>query len=544
MTGSTRSADLWPLPESSGAIESSRAVLEEIRQSAVNGFNSFGHGGLEIGGILYGAREGGITRILGCAEIACDHARGPGFVLSAADEQALAGQLASRIPEQMIPVGWYCSHTRSGMALTAANRELFDRFFPQPWQIGLVVCPERFGPARIAIVLREADGRLPEIPGREFTLEPLRETAPSSTDAPAPMESDPRPAVLDSPPVRNLRPWRKAAAMAVAGMLVAFVLAWIASSHTAPPRLGLRTYELAGQTRIEWDRDAPAVTKASHGWLEIDDGGAKTTLVLDAVQLRASSVTYVQHSGDVVVRLHVDRAASGPKPQDEFARLLIAPPAPRGSAEAAAPPGAVGARPTAPAPRGGQQAERTLTDAAAPGAVRRPATIPTPKSAPPPDANLPPPPLVAYAPPAQPSLTLLKALPVPQIYQGPRSGRLVWTGDLARRGVIEIDQGKANMGVLRGALPGQPVEIRVHPAEFGPSGLVAYTADSAARRQEPPAQNNGWNATRFDWDPERARDLSILEAPNPSNEYKRLVLRSDTRGYSVILVEWTLRRAE
>jgi len=41
-----------------GTVAYSHAVMEQIRVAAVNGFNAFGHGGLEIGGVLYGERRG------------------------------------------------------------------------------------------------------------------------------------------------------------------------------------------------------------------------------------------------------------------------------------------------------------------------------------------------------------------------------------------------------------------------------------------------------------------------------------------------------
>src|SRR3954471_17718091 len=95
-----RESMLW-----NGMVDYAHAVMEEIRVQAVNGFNSFGHGGLEIGGVLYGDRRGDLVRVLAAAELPCDHALGPGFVLSPKDEAAFrelmkpAGGLRA--------VGWY-----------------------------------------------------------------------------------------------------------------------------------------------------------------------------------------------------------------------------------------------------------------------------------------------------------------------------------------------------------------------------------------------------------------------------------------------------
>ena len=70
-------------------VEYSPAVVEEVRRLAVDGFMAFGHGGLEVGGVLYGAREGHRVSVLASAELPCEHAFGPGFVLSENDRQAL-----------------------------------------------------------------------------------------------------------------------------------------------------------------------------------------------------------------------------------------------------------------------------------------------------------------------------------------------------------------------------------------------------------------------------------------------------------------------
>jgi hypothetical protein len=113
---------------------------------------------------------------------------------------------------------------------------------------------------------------------------------------------------------------------------------------------------------------------------------------------------------------------------------------------------------------------------------------------------------------------------------------------MSRRGVVEIEGSRASIGSLSGGLPGIPVAIRVSPAEFSSQGLLVYSADvSSDRRREQPSVDNGWNATRFQWEPSRARDLVVIEAPNPSNDFKRLVVRNDARTCSVMLVEWSVR---
>src|SRR6267142_6702241 len=110
-----------------GTVEYAHAVMEQIRVAAVNGFNAFGHGGLEIGGVLYGERRGDMVRILAAAELPCEHALGPGFVLSENDQAAFRESM--KAPAGMRAVGWYCSHTRSSVAMNANDCSIMERFF-------------------------------------------------------------------------------------------------------------------------------------------------------------------------------------------------------------------------------------------------------------------------------------------------------------------------------------------------------------------------------------------------------------------------------
>ena len=572
----------WKVDGHALVIDCSRSVLEEIRRSAVEGFNSFGHGGLEIGGVLLGVRAGDHVRILNAVPLACEHACGPGFVLSASDTAALQDLLDDRDGpgEPLIPVGWYCSHTRSGIALSEKDVELYERFFPEPWHIALIVKPTRWGPATAGFFFRERGGVLRAGSSyQEFEIEPLREdaaiTPPSESEGADPQTEEAanrvapseivesalaEPAGVAAASARSHHAWRwiAVAAAAAAVTLVLLSLARQFMAHPVSQRLGLRTYEIAGQMQIEWDRHAVPIIGASGGVIEINDGGAHTSISLDRNQLRTSNITYAQHSGDVLVRLLLNPQSSGAKAVEELARFVghpapaAAEPQPDASAQVTSEPSE-----TTPTPLPEQslssKAPRVET---APVAERRPpqkrftlnpvASI----EAPHPPALLSPPPPLAIATVPAPPVPLARAvtppqpssIPAPPPYQGPRSGRLVWTGELARRGVVEIDGGQPSVGSLTGTLPGVPVVLRIHPAEFGPGGLVVYTADPGVnRRNELPAASNGWNLTRFSLEPARARELAVLESPNASNGFKRLVLRNDARSCSVILVEWSVQ---
>ena len=78
------------------------------------------------------------------------------------------------------------------------------------------------------------------------------------------------------------------------------------------------------------------------------------------------------------------------------------------------------------------------------------------------DFDLPDPP-----PPANAPVPLVAALKMPMtapaavpVFRGARSGRLIWTGWLGRREVVEIEGSKPSVGSLSGgALPGRSARI-------------------------------------------------------------------------------------
>jgi proteasome lid subunit RPN8/RPN11 len=175
----------WNPPQCPFAIEYIPRVLDDIRLAVVDAFFSLPRGGAEIGGILLGRRENGRVVIEDHQALDCEHAFGPGFTLSTRDQNLLGELLkaADRHPSGLRPVGWYHSHTRSEIFLSEVDQEIHNRFFPQPWQIALVLKPHTFHPTRAGFFFRERDG---SIQGKtsyvEFALEalPLRQVPPAT----------------------------------------------------------------------------------------------------------------------------------------------------------------------------------------------------------------------------------------------------------------------------------------------------------------------------------------------------------------------------
>src|ERR1035438_1859698 len=197
---STESAvGTWSAPECPYTIEYSPRVLDDIRLAVVDAFYSLPRGGAEIGGILLGRFADERLSIMEYQALDCEHAMGPSFTLSQNDQTQLADFLAAahQHPDGMRPVGWYHSHTRSDIFLSDADQDIHKRFFPEPWQVALVLKPSTFEPTRGGFFFREADGSIRGSASyQEFVVEaqPIRQVpsgaTPEMPPAPQPLRRE------------------------------------------------------------------------------------------------------------------------------------------------------------------------------------------------------------------------------------------------------------------------------------------------------------------------------------------------------------------
>jgi len=316
-------------------IEYSADALEAVRAAAVDGLYKLIRGGLDVGGLLLGRNDGGAVRILDSRPIACEHALGPSFLLSANDEAALDTQLASLASETessgLTLAGWYRSNTRGGLRLTAEDIALWDRCCPQPWQVALVLHPERLKPTRAAFFVRPPGGWAGE-PAPFLVVElsppvkspPVPATPPPPPPAEAPQDGAESPTAAPqqegaqsaAPPASQTLPERRPASQRPAFWFL-FALAWCVAAvslafglreYWLPPAdvpLPLRLAESSGQLLVQWDPADARVRAAQSGTLEVDDGGWRSTYQLSAAQSRGGSLTYIRTSPDVAVRLRL-----------------------------------------------------------------------------------------------------------------------------------------------------------------------------------------------------------------------------------------------
>jgi proteasome lid subunit RPN8/RPN11 len=176
MTEMTESGALetWSTAGCPFTIEYSRRVLDDIRLAVVDAFFSLPRGGAEIGGVLLGRFAQGRVTIVDYAPLECEHIFGPSFTLSPGDHARLAEILSSGPMSDLQPVGWYHSHTRSDIFLSEADLDICNRYFPEPWQVALVLRPSTFQPVQAGFFFREPDGSIHTGGSyQEFALDPL-----------------------------------------------------------------------------------------------------------------------------------------------------------------------------------------------------------------------------------------------------------------------------------------------------------------------------------------------------------------------------------
>jgi proteasome lid subunit RPN8/RPN11 len=370
----------WSVPESPVTVEYSLVVIEEIRHEVAEGFQRLSRGGIEVGGVLYGTRDGRTVRILAMRPIACEHARGPGFLFSDKDRVALNEQLLRDKEDphlqDLISVGWFLSHTRSEISLTDSDLEIFSIFFPAPWQVTLVIRPGRGGTMRAGFFVREADGtvrversyqefnfpdrlaglldRPPDRPARERPERPDRAeqrvptyyraepggAATGAAAAPARMSSpagtvvaapsfDPGPQLLPPQPAKRKWPWLLGWALLLVAAIVLGLRYWMPSAQEP---ISLAVVERDGELQILWNHAAKPVANAVRGSLQILDGSDSRTVSLTPQALASGKFTYQRKSGDIEVRMTVENG-DGAKSQ-EASRFLGRPPVPAGTVAA------------------------------------------------------------------------------------------------------------------------------------------------------------------------------------------------------------------
>jgi proteasome lid subunit RPN8/RPN11 len=315
----------WGVPECPFTIEWSADAMERIRAAAMEALFSLPHGGAEIGGVLWGTHNAGSVRIMAARPLECEYALGPTFTLSEKDHAGLAALLddcGDLRTQGWEPVGWYHSHTRSEISLSARDVEIHNRYFPDPWHVALVVRPHAMQPMRAGFFFREANGSIhADSSYSEFLLEPSPQAVVEHALSPTVVAQAVSPVVA----AHAKRSWWWllwiAIVLGMAAGLFAHKYDW---SRVLPadrtPSVSLMAYDLDGQLQIRWDWAAEPIRSAEEATLEIADGATHTVVALEKQQLRDGTVSYVRIGDRVEVRLALSEP--GGKVRDEFATFI------------------------------------------------------------------------------------------------------------------------------------------------------------------------------------------------------------------------------
>ena len=353
----------WNDPDLPAAVRFAPEVLDRIRFLAIDGLLSLPRVGMGLGGMLLGARDEQGILVSEFREIACRHAFGPSFRLTAEEVAAAAAEWSGGESGGKV-VGCWVSKTRGGAQLGPDDRMLFDSLCPGDGQVAFVIEPSSVRPTRGAIFARSKEGGLkggalvdiaaPKVEAPPQTEEAAVVAAPIAAAAPAPkpelklepkVEAKPEPvaprlfaveapektraaarvpeapaepplfaeaierplfaswaAPDDKKPARSLR-WVVAAIVVAALSAVAFAT----SNYWIPGRsLDLRSSDSNGHLIIEWNRKA--VRGIPRALLTVKDGPDNRTLTVEGSILHSGSLDYERKTGKVTVRMRAGSA--------------------------------------------------------------------------------------------------------------------------------------------------------------------------------------------------------------------------------------------
>lgn len=333
---------------------------------------------------------------------------------------------------------------------------------------------------------------------------------------------------------------------------------WMRSNASdGAPAIPLHVSDSGPEIRIEWDARQRSVESANSGVLEMREAdGAVEQIKLPPDALRTGSAFYTRRTDKVEIRL---KLVYSDRPAFESVVYFIKPlsvPVPQTTVAAAVPQTQTQPPPVQPAQttieiqpvqprpvqaRVFQPPVATRPTPSAPANIGS-TSLPAPEGTQPlqpatPALHLPSTPVVAPPPPPAPAPKI--ETPVRQEPAKPRSGRLIWTGELGRGALLSLSSAGASLGWVNGRLPGTPVRVSVHIAQLVEGGMEVYTDDPKGPPAEPPSAQNGWNIIVYKPDTKKiATDLRVVEAPAASNSWNHMVVQNGKHAVSVLVIDW------
>jgi hypothetical protein len=351
---------VWKAPGKPLAVHFDLGIVDNMLVEIMRGFAAVPKRGAEVGGVLIGTIEpqedgpGEVVRVEDFELVPCVYARGPSYLLTSEDRESFEAACArwrqSGGPAAKQAVGYFRSHTRDGLALSAEDLDLLDRYFPDPRHLGLLIRPFASQPAEAGFFFRE-NGVFPTESPRVFTfsrLDMADRSSPASsskgveepdskasaeairTAAPRLGKGAPRtfiplhdetpdhdggksvaPASIVEKPRAGWSRWLwlpLAIALLAAAAVAGFEASQTIRASMAPRDLGefslaLRVIPIGDNLAVRWDPDARAVRNAQSGLLVIEDGGYSKSVNLDSAHLQSGSILYRSTSSSVRFRL-------------------------------------------------------------------------------------------------------------------------------------------------------------------------------------------------------------------------------------------------
>lgn len=332
-------------------------------------------GGAEVGGILLGRVEDdqgkSITFIDDFAPVPCSYHAGPLYTLSGEDAANLEAALlrtalaGCESPDAPSVIGYYRSHMREGLSLSASDLAVIESYFQAPTSVFLLVKAAAGTKGCVAGFFFWEDGSIQsEFSSLEVALgrtgQEMADQVPSlcanlngdlGDDLPADLAELFRKAALPGPssvataeaelfepsaqpPVgigtprtetgKTPRAWHgvllRAATISIAS--AALVISVVTYLGAPRPReeaagsmpasiLGLQAERNPPDLLVTWNRNAREIVVARRATLSIRDGNVETSVDLNKAQLASGSYLYTPSNDDIQLRLEVYEADDG-----------------------------------------------------------------------------------------------------------------------------------------------------------------------------------------------------------------------------------------
>jgi hypothetical protein len=345
---------VWEVPGKSISIQLSLDAVDRLQQDVIRGFGAVPRRGAEVGGVLLGTTEGDgpVVRVEDYELIPIEYKRGPSYLLSEDDVQALEGsmeQLRNSGEKSLRPIGYFRSHTRDAVGLGEEDQALLSKYFPEPQTVVLLIRPFGTKPSMAGFYFKENGGFPSGPPLQEFSFR-RKDLAP---DDPAPPQAPPArpprnvPFRREVPRLEQERPnlsfperplltetngsveeagtvprtAPKTASKIAPGrggiwvplsfiFLILGVLLGFQAALTLHPgslnesdayNVSLSVSQSGTDLQLKWDRQSPAIHAAQKGILTIEDGTLTSKPTeLSAAELQSGSVVVYPHSTNSV----------------------------------------------------------------------------------------------------------------------------------------------------------------------------------------------------------------------------------------------------